>query len=199
MGSFYLTPSGFSFRIVFTASQYYTPLLCCLPAHNLHRFRTGDIKLSVWLEHITDGEREKVSAFESVVTVVEPELSIFDFKLYVTLFNMNRANTDSSRAPSLSTYAMVLAILGGLGYIAYLSFVPQPKHKKTAPTPASESTVTATGAGGYQGEWIPEHHLRKAKARKVGGAVSSGDEQSGPSGAEASGTEGKRRSNRLRK
>jgi hypothetical protein len=50
----------------------------------LHRFRTGDIKLSLSLEHIIDGERQKVSAFESVVTVVEPELSIFDFKLYVT-------------------------------------------------------------------------------------------------------------------
>jgi hypothetical protein len=95
---------------------------------------------------------------------------------------------------------MVLAILGGLGYVAYLSFVPQTKPKKTAPTvSAPETTVTATGAGGYQEEWIPEHHLRKAKGRKVRGAVSSGDEHSGISGAEASGTEGKRRSNRLRK
>jgi len=94
---------------------------------------------------------------------------------------------------------MVLAILGGLGYVTYLSFVPQSKHKKTAPIPAPESTVTATGAGGYQEEWIPEHHLRKTKARKAGGALSSGDEQSGPSGTEASGTEGKRRGNRLRK
>ncbi len=77
---------------------------------------------------------------------------------------------------------MVLAILGGLGYVTYLSFVPQPKHKKTAPIPAPESTATATGAGGYQEEWIPEHHLRKTKARKARGTVSSGDEQSGPSG-----------------
>jgi hypothetical protein len=94
---------------------------------------------------------------------------------------------------------MVLAILGGLGYVAYLSFIPQTKQKKAAPTTTSESTVAATGVGGYQEEWIPEHHLRKTKARKVRGAVSSGDEQSGISGAEASGTEGKRRSNRLKK
>jgi hypothetical protein len=47
----------------------------------LHRFKTGDIKLSVWLEHLIEGERVKVSAFDSIVTVVEPELSIFDFKL----------------------------------------------------------------------------------------------------------------------
>jgi len=148
-----------------------------LPYNFYSEFRTGDVKLRVWLEHVIGGEREKISAFDSIVMVVEPELSVFDFKL-------------------LSTYAMVLAILGGLGYVAYLSFVPQTKQKKTAPISAPESTATATGAGGYQGEWIPEHHLRKTKARKVGGVVSSGDEQSG---AEASGTEGKRRNNRFKK
>jgi hypothetical protein len=94
---------------------------------------------------------------------------------------------------------MVLAILGGLSYVAYLSFVPQTKQKKTAPISKSETTVTATGTGGYQEEWIPEHHLRKTKARKGRGAVSSGDEQSGVSGADASGAEGKRRSSRLKK
>ncbi|KAI9513000.1 hypothetical protein F5148DRAFT_972590 [Russula earlei] len=146
----------------------------------LSEFKPGDIKLKVWLEHVTDGEREKISAFDSIVTVVEPELSVFDFKL-------------------LSTYAIILAILGGLGYVAYLSFIPQPKHKKSVPIYASASTVAATGAGGHQEEWIPEHHLRKIKTRKVGGTVSSADEQSGLSGAEASGTEGKRRGNRLRK
>jgi len=151
-----------------------------LPYQFYSEFRTGDIKLSVSLEHMTDGERQKISAFESIVTVVEPELTIFDFKL-------------------LSTYVMVLAILGGLGYVAYLSFVPQTKQKKTAPVSKPESTVTATGTSGYQEEWIPEHHLRKTKARKGRSVVSSGEEQSGVSGAEASGTEGKRRSNRLRK
>lgn len=94
---------------------------------------------------------------------------------------------------------MVIAILGGLGYVTYLSFVPQTKQKKAAPIPKPEPTVTATGTGGYQEEWIPEHHLRKAKGRKGRGAVSSGDEQSGVSGAEASGAEGKRRSNRVKK
>lgn len=47
------------------------------------RFKTGDLKLSVWLEHLIEGEKQKVSAFDSIVAVVEPELSIFDFKLYV--------------------------------------------------------------------------------------------------------------------
>jgi hypothetical protein len=77
--------------------------------------------------------------------------------------------------------------------------MPQPKQKKRVPVSAPAPTVTATGAGGYQEEWIPEHHLRKAKARKAGAAVSSADEQSGLSGGEASGTAGKRRGNRARK
>jgi len=54
----------------------------------LYRFKTGDIKLRVWLEHIIEGEKERISAFDSIVVVVEPELSIFDFKLYVTPINM---------------------------------------------------------------------------------------------------------------
>ncbi|KAI9454542.1 hypothetical protein BJY52DRAFT_719131 [Lactarius psammicola] len=148
--------------------------------YNFHsEFKTGDIKLSVWLEHLIDGERQKVSAFDSIVAVVEPELSIFDMKL-------------------LSTYAIVLAILGGLGYVTYLSFAPQPKQKKKTQVITPVTTTTATSAGGYQEEWIPEHHLRKGKGRKAG-AVSSGDEQSGLSGGEASGTEGKRQGSRPRK
>ncbi|KAH9068143.1 hypothetical protein EDB83DRAFT_632666 [Lactarius deliciosus] len=150
--------------------------------YNFHsELKTGDIKLNVWLEYLTGDERQKVSAYDSIVAVVEPELSIFDLKL-------------------LSTYAIVLAILGGLGYVTYLSFAPQPKQKKKTQviTPAPVIS-TATSAGGYQEEWIPEHHLRKGKSRKAGGAVSSGDEQSGLSGGEASGTEGKRQGNRPRK
>ena len=95
---------------------------------------------------------------------------------------------------------MVLAILGGLGYATYLSFAPQPKQKKKTQVSAPVITTTATLASGYQEEWIPEHHLRRGKGRKMGGVVSSGDEQSGLSGGEASATEGKRQgSSRLRK
>lgn len=82
---------------------------------------------------------------------------------------------------------MVSGIFAGLGYIAYLSFVPQSKRPRKAAVSGPVGTVTATGAGGYQEEWIPSHHL---KSRKKSGVVSSGDELSG---GETSGTEGKRR------
>lgn len=42
-------------------------------------------------------------------------------------------------------------------------------------------TVKASGAGGYEEEWIPEHHLRKGKkgGNKSDGGLSSGDEGAG--------------------
>lgn len=141
-------------------------------------FKPGDIRLNVWLEHsIDDGSKYRVPAYDSVVTIVEPEISILDFKL-------------------ITTYLMVAAIFGSLSYLAFLNFVPQAKKsrsKKTAAPSVSApvGTVTASGAGGYQEEWIPEHHLRKAK-KGAGGAASgpSGDELSG---SEISGTETRRR------
>lgn len=91
---------------------------------------------------------------------------------------------------------MVLALLGGAGYYTYRTLAPpKKKSKKTAAqVSAPVGTVTATGAGGYQEEWIPEHHIKKTKKRATGaaGATSgtSGDELSN---AELSGTEGRRR------
>ncbi|KAF8072023.1 hypothetical protein FPV67DRAFT_914300 [Lyophyllum atratum] len=145
-------------------------------------FKPGDIRLNVWLEHAADdGAKYRVPAYDSVVTIVEPELSILDFKL-------------------ISTYLMVAAIFGGLSYLAYLNFVPQAKKtrskKTSAPSVSSPvGTVTATGAGGYQEEWIPEHHLRKTKKGAASGAAS-GPSEDERSGSELSGTEARRRKGR---
>jgi len=131
-------------------------------------FKPGDVRLNVWLEHSVDGSKYRVSAYDSVVTIVEPEVSILDFKL-------------------VSTYLMVAAIFGSLTYLAYLTFVPQAKKarsKKPAVSSVPSSVVTATGASGYQEEWIPEHHLKKSKKG------TSADELSG---SELSGTEGRKR------
>jgi hypothetical protein len=93
---------------------------------------------------------------------------------------------------SLSTYAIVAVFLAGLVYIAYRSFIPQSKKSKSKKASISSVSspvgiVTATGTGGYQEEWIPEHHLRKSKTSKK--SAPSGE---GPSGEE-SGAEGKLR------
>jgi len=87
------------------------------------------------------------------------------------------------------TYLIVLGILGGAGYFAFLSFFPKStkKPKVTAPQEAgAPAAVTATSSGGYEEEWIPEHHLKKTKK----GTVTSDAETSG---GEASGKEGPRR------
>lgn len=130
----------------------------------------------------------RVIAYDSVVTIVEPDISLLDYKLYAPLV-IPIPLTDCPF--SWITYAIVLGLVGGLGYYAYLTFVPQPKKRKAPVVSAPVGTVTATGAGGYQEEWIPEHHLKKSKTRKTKtGAVTSGEETSG---AELSGTEGRKR------
>lgn len=162
-----------------TSLSYSTSLLggakLQLPYAFYSEFRPGDLKLNVWIEHDTDGELYRVTAYDSVVTVVEQELSWFDFKLW-------------------STYLVVAALLGGAGYYAYVTLVPQPKRKTrpAADVSAPVGTVTATGAGGYQEEWIPAHHLKKSKVKRAAsGTLTSGDEAS--TGAELSGTEGRKR------
>jgi len=85
-------------------------------------------------------------------------------------------------------------MLGGVSYYVYLAYLPAPKAKKPKRhQEVSTPTATATGttAGGYEEEWIPEHHLKKPKARKT--AASSGDEVSI---GQTSGTEGRKRKGR---
>ncbi|KAG8213077.1 hypothetical protein J3R82DRAFT_11469 [Butyriboletus roseoflavus] len=138
-------------------------------------FKPGDLRLNIWLEHSVDDLKFRVTAFDSVVTIVEPEGSWFDLKL-------------------ISTYLIVAAFLGGASYFIYLTYFPAARAKKSKrvrPNPsAPASTVTVTSSGArYEEEWIPEHHLKKPTARKPT-AVSSGEEVSG---GETSGTERKRR------
>jgi len=136
-------------------------------------FKPGDIRLNVWVDHTLEDSTLRVGAYDSIVTVVEPEVSIFDFKM-------------------ISTYIMTTALLGGLIYVAYKAFAPKrttrPKRKPEVSAPVG--AVTATGAGGYQEEWIPEHHIRKAKTpRKKSGTLTSGDEFSELSAGELSAPE----------
>lgn len=91
-----------------------------------------------------------------------------------------------------------MAIIGGASYYTFLALLPQtkkPRSKATAQPSTPVSTV-ATGAGGYEEEWIPEHHLKKTKASKKQSAAISGTSGDDLSGAETSGADGKRRKGR---
>jgi hypothetical protein len=86
-----------------------------------------------------------------------------------------------SYRPSVSTYLIVAVFLGGLTYVAYITFIPHSKKPRKNPASAPVKMVAAAAApsGGYQEEWIPEHHLKKPKSgKKQGGVVISGDELS---------------------
>jgi len=82
-----------------------------------------------------------------------------------------------------------LGILGGGGYFAFLSFFPKSKKPKvTAPAGISAPVpLSATNSGGYEEEWIPEHHLKMTKKSAV---VTSDAETSG---GDVSSKEGPRR------
>lgn len=161
-------------------------------------FKPGDIRLNIWLEHTVDvrcqvsptvtlhvdyecsqDQKYRVTAYDSIVTVVEPEISIYDFKLYVMLLSFCYLSLNIVFS-SVSTYLIVAAFLGGLTYFVYLTFVPHSKKPRKSAASAPVSTSAAPATSGYQEEWIPEHHLKKPKSgRKQSGVVSSGDELSG--------------------
>ncbi|KAH0833249.1 hypothetical protein J3R83DRAFT_12311 [Lanmaoa asiatica] len=179
-GSFHHPDSGVLVKNI-TSLPYSFPLLEKSKLQIPYAFYS-DFTTSHVLKSLTDlvpqDVKFRVTAFDSVVTIVEPEGSWFDFKL-------------------ISTYLIVAAFFGGVSYFLYLTYFPATKAKKfkrvrpEASAPASAVTVTSSGAR-YEEEWIPEHHLKKPKARKPT-AVSGGEEVSG---GETSGTEGKRRKGR---
>jgi hypothetical protein len=137
----------------------------------------------------------RLGAYDSIVTVVEPEVSIFDFKMSVLPTITASFPDNQPFLHRISTYIVTAALLGGLIYVAYQAFAPKRSSRpKKKPVPSSVSApvgaVTATGAGGYQEEWIPEHHMRKPKVtRKKSGALTSGDEFSELSAGEMSAPE----------
>ncbi|GJJ08277.1 hypothetical protein Clacol_002487 [Clathrus columnatus] len=141
--------------------------------HN--ELKPSDYGLNIWVDYVSeDSIPQRIIAYEGIVTVVEPESSLFDIKMIIT-------------------YLITLAALAGGGYYAVLSFFPtilKPKKKRIVREEISApSAVTTTSSGGiYQEEWIPEHHLkqsgRRGTTKKTEGVVSSGDEKSAVSGGE---------------
>ncbi|CUA74146.1 hypothetical protein RSOLAG22IIIB_05436 [Rhizoctonia solani] len=166
--SFHDADTGKTLRNV-TARKFNLPIIegmnLTFPYMLTSELRPRDTKLLVWTS-IKDADNNvfRVTAYDSVVAVVEPPSSIFDIQMILT-------------------YLIVLGLLGGGGYYAYLTMNPPPKKKTGAPNvPPTQVPLPETpgGAARYEEEWIPSHHLSGAGARtrKVsrGEALSSGDE-----------------------
>ncbi|CAE7229563.1 unnamed protein product [Rhizoctonia solani] len=166
--SFHDADSGKTLRNV-TARKFNLPLIegmnLTFPYKLTSELRPRDTKLLVWT-NIKDADNNifRMTAYDSIVAVVEPPSSFFDIQMILT-------------------YLIVLGLLGGGGYYAYLTMNPPPKKKSGAPTvPPTQVPLPETpgGAARYEEEWIPSHHLSGAgtRTRKVsrGEALSSGDE-----------------------
>lgn len=77
----------------------------------------------------------------------------------------------------LFAYAMVLALVGGAGYLAYnIYFPPARKPRRSANTAPTD----APAAPADPDEWIPVHHKRAKKTS--GGGATSGEESEATEG-----------------
>ncbi|KIY43771.1 hypothetical protein FISHEDRAFT_67587 [Fistulina hepatica ATCC 64428] len=144
-------------------------------SESLRLVQPGEVRLDIWVDYMSESIMYRLHAFDSTVTVVEPEVSFLDFKM-------------------LTTYAMVTVILTGVSYLAYTSFFPASKKPRTkrVTAPSTPAVLGSAGVSGYEEEWIPEHHLKKTRAGKKKGrpSTASGDELND---GEASGAEGKKK------
>jgi len=168
-----------------SSASYGMPLLqgtkLQLPYIFHSEFKPGDIRLNIWLTHTVDGQIYTVSAYDSVITVVEPEVSIFDYRV-------------------ITTYLITFAFLGGLGYLAYVTFVPKAKKsRKPVSSRGGKSAISSpldvSATAAVDDEWIPAHHLktRAGKGKAKEGTLTSGDDLSA---GETSGGEVRRRKGR---
>ncbi|KAK4053971.1 hypothetical protein OIO90_003616 [Microbotryomycetes sp. JL221] len=129
--------------------------------------KIGDVGLRVWIEYLDSSAKKHVTlGYEGIATVVEPAGSFFDPAL-------------------LFSYLVILAIIGGAGYLVYNTYYAAPKTKRTrtprsAPATATTSaTAFDTPSKGVDNEWIPEHHLRARKPAGGYTSATSGDESEG--------------------
>ena len=93
---------------------------------------------------------------------------------------------------SITTYLITAAGLGTAVYFSFVSFFAGTVARKSSGTSRKQASIAVTQAqansGGYDDEWIPEHHRKKAKGGKRD-TDASGDDRSG-SGSEVISSDG---------
>lgn len=182
-GSFHDVDSGKTLRNI-TSRKFNMPIIegmnLTFPYYINSELRPKDTKLLVWA-NVNDGTNTyRLTAYDSIVAVVEPPSSIFDIQMILT-------------------YLTLIGLIGGGGYFAYQTMNPPPKKSRSAKpdVPATQVPLPETpgGAARYEEEWIPSHHLggTGARARKVsrGEALSSGDESASGAGKKKKGGKGR--------
>ncbi|CAG8742141.1 16864_t:CDS:2, partial [Funneliformis caledonium] len=82
-------------------------------------------------------------AYNGTVTVVDPDVSIFDLQL-------------------LFMWLILIMAFGGFVYMIYQAFFAgvKPKKTKRAPVVKTENSETGPSDLKYDESWIPEHHLK---------------------------------------
>jgi len=151
-----------------TASTYGVTLIAgaktVLPYSFYSEHKPREVTLKVWVNY-DDGTPTGLHhavAYDSVVTIVEPPASIFDFQLILASL-------------------ISLALVAGGGYFVYDNYFPKNRKRKARKAPVAKSEISspvATAATkSYDADWIPAHNLGKKKLiKKEGVVVSSGDE-----------------------
>ncbi|KAI5294254.1 hypothetical protein KEM52_004368 [Ascosphaera acerosa] len=111
-----------------------------------------------------DGQVATLPAYSGVVSVVEPETSIFDPQI-------------------LFLYVFLGSLFAGTLYLFYtvwvVPYLPQKERKRGAANakaadkaePASPVADATASGSALKSEWIPAHHIARPEARKVKGSV----------------------------
>ncbi|KAL1921618.1 uncharacterized protein VTP21DRAFT_11334 [Calcarisporiella thermophila] len=161
MSGAFVNPNNFSHIIRnITAYRYGTAVdgntTVDVPYFFYPEFPPQDLGLTVIIDFKdpSTGHTFRGVGFNSTVTVVDPEHSIFDLQL-------------------ISIYLILAATAVGIGYLVKEAFFPatvaSKKKKPVQPAPATTSTDSSEGSAVYDESWIPEHHLkaRQTSAGKI--------------------------------
>jgi len=142
-----------------------------LPYSFHSEFKPQDVRLQIFVQYKLGGEAHHAQAYNSIVSIVEPPASIFDFTLIIT-------------------YLIIIAILGSVAYLVAATYFPRYlytilSYRRSKTKRGSSTPVGTAQATGYEKEWIPRHLLKtRGTQTRSNGPVSSGDESGATSGGE---------------
>jgi len=125
-----------------------------------------------------EGQFYTMTAFNETIAVVEPETSIFDPQIIFLYLFLLAAFVGTSYFIYTTWLAPLFPHQRRGGKSGERSKLPSRSTKKADPTgqitvsaestPADGIAVTTGAKPAYDESWIPEHHIKKPAAKKVG-------------------------------